>query len=470
MAYFQISTNSKGVMVARVQISGKDPQTGKQKLYVKRFYNEDNLSEAKFRKQLKLLSSEMEMEIELANKNKEAFRARILTFSELMAEWKESIKQNHSINYYLRACAVEKKFNAFLQKLNLHKKPISEITVRDVQLFLNSFTQYRQNGELVRLKKDLPPTVSKRKLAEKNVINRCTSYNLCRKGTNVNIKTAKRICEQCQLDMDEYFEPAENEKPYAKETIKGYRRILRTLFNEAIRYNWITRNPASSTKVGGGNSNISLRPVSEKEVFTFTEAKKFIKALDFLEQDQISKKMALKTMLLTGVRAGEMLGLRWSDVDLDKKVICIRRNRMYAPELGVYEKSPKTRTSVREIPIPDSLVQDFEHYSEWFKAIDENFESKLDEYYIVVNIYRQPLSPGRLGAWLSDFEKENGFKHVSCHGLRHTYCSLLLSQNVPIQTVAKYMGHSDSTITLQVYSHYIPDTKEKVISVLKDLD
>ena len=49
------------------------------------------------------------------------------------------------------------------------------------------------------------------------------------------------------------------------------------------------------------------------------------------------------------------------------------------------------------------------------------------------------------------------------------YCSLLLSQNVPIQTVSKYMGHSDSTITLEVYSHFIPDTQEKAVFALNNL-
>ena len=80
-----------------------------------------------------------------------------------------------------------------------------------------------------------------------------------------------------------------------------------------------------------------------------------------------------------------------------------------------------------------------------------------------------PIYPHTLGYWLRTFEIENGFKHVSCHGLRHTYCSLLLSQNVPIQTVSKYMGHSDSTVTLKVYSHFIPDTQDKALNALAKL-
>ena len=117
----------------------------------------------------------------------------------------------------------------------------------------------------------------------------------------------------------------------------------------------------------------------------------------------------------------------------------------------------------------DSLIEDLKNYYEWFKIASDDFQENLDNYYLVVNIYREPLGIGRLGVWLNDFEKKHGFKHVTCHGLRHTYCSLLLSQNVPIQTVSKYMGHSDSTVTLQVYSHFIPDTQEKVITALNKI-
>ena len=100
---------------------------------------------------------------------------------------------------------------------------------------------------------------------------------------------------------------------------------------------------------------------------------------------------------------------------------------------------------------------------------DDEFESKLDAYYVAVNVYREPECSTSIGGWLNRFEKRNGFKLVSCHGLRHTYCSMLLSQNVPIQTVTKYMGHSDSTVTLQVYSHFIADTQERAINALNSI-
>lgn len=470
MAYFQITKNSKGMLVAKVQISGKDPDTGKHKLFVKRFYNTDNLSEAKFRKQVSLLAAEMERDISVSYQNYEThIHTKVLSFPELMNEWKATIKANYSVNYYEHVCEIEKKFTAFLRERNLSDKPISEIKVRDIQLFLNSFALHRQSGLQVRLKKDLPDGISMRELAEKKVLDRCTSYNLRRKGANVGVKIAERVCKYCKLDINEYFEQVVTQKQYSPETIKGYRRVLRTLFNEAVRYEWISKNPVCATKIGSGNNNVSLRAIPEKEVFSFTEAKIFLRNLDALDDGYIHKKTVQKMMLLTGLRTAEMHGLKWSDVDFDNKVIHVRRNRLYSRHIGIYEKEPKTKSSKRDVPLTDNLIADLRHYFDWFKQADENFESKLDDYYVAVNVYREPLGFSLLRKWLKKFEAEWGLKPVSCHGLRHTYCSLLLSQNVPIQTVSKYMGHSDSTITLQVYSHFIPDTKEKVINALNNI-
>ena len=174
-------------------------------------------------------------------------------------------------------------------------------------------------------------------------------------------------------------------------------------------------------------------------------------------------------MLLTGLRIAEVCGLRWSDIDFEKKVIHVKRNRLYTKEFGIYEKTPKTATSLRDIPMPDALISDLIIYMEWFRLADERFDERLDEYYLAVNVYRLPVFPHSVGQYLKRYEQEWKMKKVTCHGLRHTYCSLLLAQNVPIQTVSKYMGHSDSTVTLKVYSHFIPDTQDTALNALNNI-
>ena len=470
MASINITQNKKGLLQAKIQANGKDA-AGKRKVYVKRVYNTDGLTEAKFKRQVEKLAIEFEEEIAAAYKREtEEVRTRVLTFTELMTEWKAHIKANLSVNYYERAEEVESRFTEFLREQHLDDKPISAITVRDVQMFLNTFQMKGMKGKpMAKLKKDFPKTVSLRELAREKILPRCSSFNLRKHEASIEKETAERICEKYKLEFDEYFTLVATDKPYSLETVKGYRRILRTLFNEAMRYEWIVKNPVCATKIGAGSSNTTLRPVSEKEVFTIKEARAFIEKLNGLPAEEINRRVPLKFMLLTGVRNAEMCGLRWSDIDFEKKVVHIRRNRLYNKTTGIYEKEPKTKTSVRDIPLTDGLISDLKEYMEWFRLADGKFDERLDDYYVAVNPYREPISPQRTGVWLTYYERVWGLKHVSPHGLRHTYCSLLLSQSVPIQTVSKYMGHSDSTVTLKVYSHFIPDTQEKALSALNKL-
>lgn len=470
MAYSQITKNKKGMLVAKIQASGKDPTTGEGKVYSKRVYNEDHLTEAKFRKYVDKIGAEFELEIQAAYEaGAQVIHTRIFTFSELLAEWAESVKQSLSYTYYKKILKTGELFQAFLEERRLGKAPITEIKVRDIQMFLNRFSDNgAERKDTVVLKKKLPSVVSLRELEREGIATRCSTYNLCHKQSGILRLTALEICNRYKLSFEEYFETREH-RAYSVETIKGHRRILRTLFNEAVRYEWIDRNPVAGTKVGAGNANSSLKPVKEKEVFSFTEAQLFLRNLDVLPDEAVNRKIVLKFMILTGVRTAEMCGLRWSDIDYEKKVVHIRRNRLYAKELGYYEKEPKTKTSIRDIPLPDPLIQDLRDFEQWFRIADTDFDLKRDEYYVASNIYRCPIANETIASWLRKYEKDWALKYVSCHGLRHTYCSLLLSQNVPIQTVSKYMGHSDSTVTLKVYSHFIPDTQEKAIFALNNL-
>lgn len=399
MAHYDIKRNKKGELQARIQVSGKDVTTGKSKIFPKTVYNEQNLTESKFRKYVERAAIEFEDEVKTAYlEQTTALSNKVLTFAELMKEWKANVLANQSISYYLAAQTVEKKFNTYLKERHLDNKPISAITVRDVQMFLNSFNT--------------------------------------------------------------------TEHKYSQESVKGYRRILRVLFNEAMRYEWITKNPVCGTKVGATKGDVCLKEVNEKQVFSIKESQEFLCALDAAQEKHIQFVIPIKLMLLTGMRIAEIHGLRWSDIDFDNRIIHVRRNRLYAQGFGWYEKLPKTKTSFRDIPIPQTLIADLETYKDWFRLADSSFDDKLDEYYIASNINRESTRTNSIGPWLKDFENRHGFKNVTPHGLRHTYCSILLSQNVPIQTVSKYIGHSDSTVTLKVYSHFIPDTQDKAIQAL----
>jgi len=147
LAYFKIEEDKKGRLKARIQVSGKDAQTGKTKVFVKRVYNNDGLTPAKFKKQVEKFAMEFSEELARSfqeNQNVNSnMRNKVLTVRELADEWIEHIRNNLSISYYLRAKEVLRKFDNYLQVRGLADKEISEITVRDVELFFE--TVFRTN-------------------------------------------------------------------------------------------------------------------------------------------------------------------------------------------------------------------------------------------------------------------------------------------------------------------------------------
>ena len=259
MAYSKITTNKRGVLQAKIQAYGLDPMTGKSKLYVKTVHNTDNLSEAKFKKYVAKAEIEFEESIKLTGKTSAIEKTStdgVLTFTQLVKEWKTSVLQNLSRNYYGRICVTEKLFTSFLVEHHLADKPISEITVRHVQLFLNSFCSGEEiPSGLAKLKKPLPDTINGRQMIRDNVINTNSLYRLKHLDGAIRVQTAKNICEYCHLKFDDYFEPIFKIKECSPETIKGHRRILRTLFNEAV--DKMRGKPGTKVK-------LTIRRVNEK--------------------------------------------------------------------------------------------------------------------------------------------------------------------------------------------------------------
>lgn len=180
MAYYKITTDKKGNLKAKIQVYGKDLDSGGKRLYTKTVYNTDGLTESKFKKCVDRMSVEFEASIEDSYRSGAASVMNgVLTFSQLSNEWIIALENNLSESYYLRAVEVKEKFEAYLKEQKLYNRPISDIKVRDVQMFLNSFmTKKPEFTGMVQLKEPLPKKVSFRELDRENIIPRSTSYYL----------------------------------------------------------------------------------------------------------------------------------------------------------------------------------------------------------------------------------------------------------------------------------------------------
>ena len=227
-------------------------------------------------------------------------------------------------------------------------------------------------------------------------------------------------------------------------SIGGVRRVLRKVLNDAVAWELIDRNPVLRVKAPRIESN-------EMHTWSAHDARRF---LDRTADDRLHALWVLA--ITTGMRRGELAGLRWIDIDLDAGLIALRNTRV-AVQHAVHEYEPKSRTSRRSIAI-DALVvavvrshrrRQLEERLAWGAAYH-------DTGYVFTNEDGQALHPNRITLLFRRLREDLALPPVRLHDLRHTSASLMLTAGVHPKVVSERLGHSSIAITLDLYSHVIP--------------
>lgn len=220
------------------------------------------------------------------------------------------------------------------------------------------------------------------------------------------------------------------------------------VFDYAIRMQLISMNPTKVIK----------KPVRKKSV---TEDKD----MNFYDKDELKKFMAIlendnnfrayvyfRLLAFTGMRKGESLALKWSDIDLEKQTLYINK-AVSRSATGLYIQTPKTPSSIRRISIDDKTVSILRQYAE---DAAEGLVFQSEDGGI--------LSPAKPRKWYLAAMKKlpADFKQISIHGFRHTHASLLFEAGASIKDVQSRLGHSDIQTTMDVYTHVSKTAKEQL--------
>jgi integrase len=189
-----------------------------------------------------------------------------------------------------------------------------------------------------------------------------------------------------------------------------------------------------------------------------------------LEASRGDKLEALYVLALnTGMRQGELLALKWDDVDLEGGVLRVRRTLTHSEE-GLVLGEPKTKKSRRTIRLTAGAV----------RALRDHLSRQLEEMEHVGSLYRLGglVFATRTGTIINPSNLRNrsfkplleraGLRPIRFHDLRHTCATLLLSKNVNPKVVSEMLGHASVSITLDVYSHLLPDMQEKAAQALEE--
>jgi integrase len=213
-------------------------------------------------------------------------------------------------------------------------------------------------------------------------------------------------------------------------TISNGLGVLREMLAYAVEWSYLTVNPAAQIR----------RPKPERTEMRFLDADEVRRLLAAAEPEW---RTLILTLVTTGMRIGELLALRWGDVDWHKRRVWVRRS---VDRAGRFSE-PKTRTSVRAIAAPPSLIASLREHllrSRFSGEDDLVFPTTRGTPADYGNVTQRALKPALRRARLPQ---------VRLHDLRHTYASLLIAQGDHPKLISEQLGHASVQITLDRYGH-----------------
>lgn len=263
---------------------------------------------------------------------------------------------------------------------------------------------------------------------------------------------SKKVASITFDDVDALLD-AKRKAGLAPSTRRLIRSVLVQALNQAVKWRIVSRNEAAmSTPV----------PIMRGEGRTMTaiQARQLIKASKELPMGSL-----FILMLMTGIRRGEALGLRWEDVDLKKGVISIRQ-QLQRIDGQLKATDVKTEKSRRSINLPKSMVQELKALKASQGKARVESEAWQDTGYVFTSTIGTPLDPRTVAKRFQAACTKAGIGTWHPHELRHTAASLMLAEGVPLQVVSDILGHASIRITSDVYGHVLAPQRRQAAETL----
>lgn len=294
-------------------------------------------------------------------------------------------------------------------------------------------------------------------------------------------KTRRKVLKDGQVVMEIRHRPGLG--------VASIRRIHATLhraLNIAIERRLLETNPA----MGAARKPPRKAKAKATKGIQFWNPNELQRFLDFVDglEDERGELYSLWYLLAnTGIRRGEVAGLRWDDFDSEAGTISIQRNRVPLKSGTVEETTPKTKGSKRVLELNEATVavldkrqRKCQRKAQWEARIAR--KPWRDSGYIFTDAAGEPLHPNAI-TWQFRFARELAntdaadeatpkaleLSPLAVHGLRHTFATIALQAGVPVTVVSKYLGHSSVTMTLNVYSHVLRGAQKELANAVGDV-
>ena len=273
----------------------------------------------------------------------------------------------------------------------------------------------------------------------KDDVKRYTYAGYC---TNVNRYIVPKIGKRKvqgfkKLDVQDFIKSLTKDDKLSPRYVKNIYCTINQIFEYGVDLEIIEKNPCHKIRLPKLNKIVF-------DTYNLAEMKKLI---------EVSKGTSLETPIMieayTGLRRGELLALRWTDIDFVNKSIRVERNLECIKGVRT-EITPKTDSSIRTISIPDELVNYLQALKK--KSARKSLVKKPKTDLIIHNKKGLAMNPSTLSSAFGKLLKETGMKRIRFHDLIHSHATILLEEyGLSIKAISERLGHSDVLVTMNLY-------------------
>jgi integrase len=242
-------------------------------------------------------------------------------------------------------------------------------------------------------------------------------------------------------------------KPLSPKTVANTAGVLSIALSDAVRLKVLSHSPATSAR-------LPRRQQPEMQAWSEDEASAFLAAM---ADDRLYP--LWRVALTTGLRRGELAGLRWSDVDMTGGSLTVASTRVVAE--GVVTGEPKTRAGCRVVALDRETLSAL---SAWRRRLAAERLAAgpgwQDVGLVFVDELGLPPHPETITRWWREAVDRAGLARIRLHDARHTAATMLLRAGVPVKVVAQRLGHADVAVTMRIYQHVTAQDDRSAADVL----
>jgi integrase len=254
------------------------------------------------------------------------------------------------------------------------------------------------------------------------------------------------------------FYTRKQQEGLSAKSVNNIHGMLHKALDHAVRWGLVPRNVCDA---------VSLPKQARQEIQPLTQKQ----ARQLLIAARGHSLEGLLTLAVTtGMRAGELLALKWQDINFDTRSLHIRHSMGYISGKGYLEFEPKTSKSRRKIVLPSFVCEALKQHRT--RQIEGRLKAGTrwrDHDLVFCNIYGDYLDPAHLRQRFHRLLKEANLPDIRFHDLRHSAATILLSMGVPAKVVQEILGHSQISLTMDIYSHVLPDIQQQAMDKMNDI-